>query len=468
MSQTCLSSLVVLVLCSHACAIELHVPAQYPTIRAAIEAAMDGDTVVLANGVYTGPDNRLINLTGLDVTIRSVNGAATCVIDCESAGNAFFTEYVDNESESVFINGLTLRNGAAPSGGAISAYNGSWVIRNCVFQDNQTTDAQYGSGGAIAGVSGGHFELSDCLFIGNRAGSRGGAAYCNATINRCVFAQNRAFVGGAHVRYSGPAQIRNSVFLNNSADAGGALADGHRASYYSHNCLFLGNQALGWNGSYGGGVILTYSSYAFVNCTMLDNVAPNGAVAYAPLPSMGIEYSNCVLWGNGDWPFYGPTSAFDGQACIVDRDMAGDGIRNIDPRFRDRVGPDGIPATGDEDFRLLAGSPGVDAGVNSVVLSGALDLNGLPRIIDDPMVADGGVGGPPVVDLGAYEFARPCAQAGDADGDGRVDQVDLSTTLAHFGQSKAVILGDGDMDQDGDVDLADLAVVLTYFGHTCR
>src|SRR3954468_12634993 len=42
------------------------------TVRAALDAAAEGDTVVLLDGVYTGPDNR--GLTPLHaVTIRSMN-----------------------------------------------------------------------------------------------------------------------------------------------------------------------------------------------------------------------------------------------------------------------------------------------------------------------------------------------------------------------------------------------------------
>ncbi len=47
-------------------------------------------------------------------------------------------------------------------------------------------------------------------------------------------------------------------------------------------------------------------------------------------------------------------------------------------------------------FRLLAGSPGIDAGLNSAPDLPATDLDGLPRIVD----GDGKF----IVDMGAYEF----------------------------------------------------------------
>jgi len=62
----------------------LHVPDDFPTIQAAIDAAVNGDEVLVADGVYTGPGNRDLNFGGRLIIVRSENGAADCVIDCES------------------------------------------------------------------------------------------------------------------------------------------------------------------------------------------------------------------------------------------------------------------------------------------------------------------------------------------------------------------------------------------------
>ena len=55
----------------------IHVPADQPTIQAAIDAAADGDTVLVAPGTYYED----INFHGKIITVTSEQGAAATVID---------------------------------------------------------------------------------------------------------------------------------------------------------------------------------------------------------------------------------------------------------------------------------------------------------------------------------------------------------------------------------------------------
>src|SRR5262245_15208010 len=66
------------------------VPQQYSTIGAAIAAAHNGDRVIVADGVYSGQGNRDLDVAGKHIKIRSENGPANCIIDCESRGRAFY------------------------------------------------------------------------------------------------------------------------------------------------------------------------------------------------------------------------------------------------------------------------------------------------------------------------------------------------------------------------------------------
>jgi hypothetical protein len=69
----------------------LHVPGDYATIQAAIDAAVDGDVVEIADGTYTGAGNKNLDFGGRAITVRSAAGDPTfCIIDCEDDGRGFY------------------------------------------------------------------------------------------------------------------------------------------------------------------------------------------------------------------------------------------------------------------------------------------------------------------------------------------------------------------------------------------
>ena len=83
---------------------ELHVPAQYSSIQAAIDAAAPGGHIVVAPGLYH--ENLLIEKA---VTLASSDGAATTVIDGGRLGPAIVAR--GTGAEVVEISGFTITNG---------------------------------------------------------------------------------------------------------------------------------------------------------------------------------------------------------------------------------------------------------------------------------------------------------------------------------------------------------------------
>jgi hypothetical protein len=135
-----------------------------------------------------------------------------------------------------------------------------------------------------------------------------------------------------------------------------------------------------------------------------------------------------------------------------------------------------------DDLRLAAGSPMIDAGRNSAVLVDYVDLDNdgdtfertprdldrNARNVDDPYSPNTGLGPVPFVVRGAYEYQacggyRSCT--GDADGDNAVGNADLQRVLEAWASSSGDVHFDGsvDFDCDGQVGNADLQVVLEHW-----
>ena len=106
----------------------LTVPHPYPTIQSAIIAAQNGDTVIVAPGIYSGFGNGDIAYYGKAITVQSSDPndpdiVAATVIDCngEDRNNRGFDFEYGEGSDSV-VDGLTIINGRASAGGGIYCY----------------------------------------------------------------------------------------------------------------------------------------------------------------------------------------------------------------------------------------------------------------------------------------------------------------------------------------------------------
>lgn len=104
---TCILALVV---SAFAQAGTIRVPWNYPTIQQAIDAAQTGDIVVVSDGIYTGEGNKNLDFKGKKITVTSLNGPASTIIDCEGSGRAFY--FHSGETPDSVLSGFTIRNGA--------------------------------------------------------------------------------------------------------------------------------------------------------------------------------------------------------------------------------------------------------------------------------------------------------------------------------------------------------------------
>ena len=111
-----------------ALATTIDVPADQPTIRAGIDAALAGDTVRVACGIYYEHD--IVMKSG--VWLRGRNGDPACVtIAAQRLGRAIQCSNVDAAAriEGFTITGGYVTGGSMPRGGAISLLFSSPAIR---------------------------------------------------------------------------------------------------------------------------------------------------------------------------------------------------------------------------------------------------------------------------------------------------------------------------------------------------
>jgi hypothetical protein len=263
----------------------LHVPADYPTIQAALDAAADGDLILVANGRYRGDGNRNLDFLGKAVTLRSVSGhPAECTIDCSYAGRGFW--FHSGETAAATVDGFTIDVGSSPDpvdvrGGGILCTNGSSpTISNCIIQFCQSgTYSVSGGGGGLACVDRSHPTVINCIIEQCSVNPADGAgvlcdggsnpALTGCIIRQCVADSGAAdhVAGGALVCLSGSnAVLTDCLIEQNSASRGVGGVVCCSADPILRRCTITGNE-----GYFAGGMYCEHSSPTVRDSTFAEN-----------------------------------------------------------------------------------------------------------------------------------------------------------------------------------------------------
>ena len=374
---------------AHAAA-TINVPSSQPTIQAGIDAAANGDTVVVAPGTY----HELIDFKGKAIELRSSAGPATTIID--GGGQPHVVSFHSAETRASVLRGFTVTNAVTNGfGGGVRISGASPTIIGNVITGNV---APVGSGAGV-GI---YIEYGSPLIQGNSivanpGGSIGGGIEAdNATpdiVGNLIERNSASF--GAGVDMSSGTFRGNVVRANTASSVGGGLLIGDNAMVADN--LIIGNSAstsaggVGWTSSAG-------DIGTFVNNTVVDNhalegsgvfVTGNGLTAWNNILAgpQGVPVVDCTTGADAGWTF-SHNDVYNGTASPVAgcADPTGsNGNISADPR----VGADG--------FTPAADSPVVDAGDNTAPGLPATDVNGAPR------VTDGDASGVATVDMGAVE-----------------------------------------------------------------
>ncbi len=405
-------------------AARLHVCPKLGGLQQAVDAAVDGDEVVLEPGVYNGG----IVVGNKAITIRSISPdnpavVADTVIRCNgtSAGPGRGFTFRDGQGADTVLEGLTIQGGYGPqevfegdpysAGGGVYIEGAGPTIRNCVFDGCGAGDWGggiycYAASPVIVGCT-----FRDC-YVDNGVG---GGLYANAStvvLERCRFEGNAAGYGAAIYAMNGRLTVSNGVFMSNAAAANGGVLRANSTTgcvVEMFNSLLVGNTA----GGQGGVLCGRGAEASLTGCTLSDNSAGSTGGALYGDSGTDLTVTNTILSSNSA-PSGRAATIRDGSILAISYSLVGGGQNSMlvesgsdlqwgegmltgSPGFVDPLGPDGNSYTvEDNDYHLSADPPSIciDAGYDGGDYQGQVDIDGEAR---EQLVR---------VDIGADEAGR--------------------------------------------------------------
>jgi hypothetical protein len=194
-----------------------------PTIQAAIDAASQGDTILVGPGTYTGPGNRDIELRGKAVALIG-SGPARTILDSQGQPGephrGFFVH--EGEGAKTRIDGFTITGGyvegALPAnyGGGILLEGSSPTITNCWIVKNRSSHF----GGGMVCYQKASPKLMGLRFFDNEAVNNGGGlgvkSFCTVDLTDVLFVRNTAKRGGGMWCLTSTLTLDGATFYGNA------------------------------------------------------------------------------------------------------------------------------------------------------------------------------------------------------------------------------------------------------------
>ena len=204
----------------------IEVPSEEATIQDGINAAADGQTVLVDDGTYS---ERIIFPTDRSVTVQSVYGAASTTIQGDGT-NGQVVDISSPESYSPVLDGFTIDNqgNSSLTRGILVDNLAAPLIKNCIIQGNQLT----GSAGGIylnGASSTNATTLLNTTISGNTVGGSGAGIYSlnsKLVISNSIVSNNTATFEGAGLYLNGSSTnvtISNSTLTGNHGRNGVGL-----------------------------------------------------------------------------------------------------------------------------------------------------------------------------------------------------------------------------------------------------
>jgi hypothetical protein len=416
----------------------IRVPADQPTIQAGINAAANGDTVLVAPGTYY--EN--ISFKGKAITVTSSGGAASTIIDGNATPGLAVVSFGNNETRSSVLSNLTIRNGGpvtfgsvftSDAGGGIYIYFSSPTILNNIITANECDgiSANPGSpliqGNTISATSFANNaycapEPVAIVLDGNQANMT--SSVIGNTIENNISPYGDA-AAAIYIQGNGNILVGNTI-RNNLSTQGAVQMYNSESIIFSQNLVYgnyISGNIVGYGGA--GGLYLgipdggppyygVIANNTFANNTTSPAIGGASQVFIDGDVSM-FSFVNNILYGTGSSPVlicssyyaylspgpmlvenndvFNPSGPAYDSSCANGAGMAGNIA--VDPLFNNAA---------NNDFHLQSGSPAIDTGTNQALIllapygvELATDLDGNPRV-------QNGSGKSCTIDMGAFEY----------------------------------------------------------------
>lgn len=465
-----------------------------PTIQSGIDAASNGDTVLVAPGTYY--EN--IDFKGKAITVTSSAGPASTIIDGGSKPGVATVIFVTGETTSSIISKFTIRGGgdtifAGASDGGIYVGNASATIENNTVTANtcHNIDVEFGTAiilnNEVSGVLQGNSQQESYCTFGSGVHLQGTPALNGlgtSVIGNTI--ENNLTGSGINIWAAQNVLIMNNIIRNNtSSDAGSAFTSANSGGTALVQNLIYDNTsncggALGFED---GGGSASNPSILIANNTIVDNVYAQAASGSECIPIAQIypdPYSygsggpgevilNNIISGSTSYPavncswfdppseaiqptfenniLYNGEGPFFGSYCV---DVSG--------KYNNIVAQAQFVSPSTGDYHLKSTSPAIDKGQNSVVqtflaLTGqnfTTDFDGKPRLQD-------ATGQGCTIDMGAYEYPGTTTDCSSA-----TETLTSSLNPSSFGQNVTFTaqLSSSSGTPTGDVQFIDGTTVL--------
>jgi len=308
----------------------------FDNIQSGINAAVDGDTVLVAPADYVITEP--ITFKGKLITVISETGpdeATIRMITPTDPDRASVVVFENNETTESILEGFTITGGTGSLfppmsvwvGGGIYFNASSGTVRNCTILQN-TTD----HGGGIMCISLCSPKFIDCTIERNLAEISVGGLFawggCSITLTNCIISGNSSKDGGGIQCWENSAvSMMDCIITGNSATGATVLVTGYGGGLYcgptslltAINCDISENSA----GVGGGGVMCSQNSLAtLTSCVIIKNSAgivgggiecTEGSVT---LTNCVIEQNSSLRWGGG-LSSHEPSSSLTISNCSI-------------------------------------------------------------------------------------------------------------------------------------------------------